>query len=390
MRINYKLLVIVVCIVELFLQTLSVARYAYYKILDDNETKAYYATIWVNHDVEYSWWFKESQKITSIFVPFLNWMTKDMSTQHITVEHGIRKTVGNVEDVRVTPRRVFLFGGSTMWGFAANDDETIPSILAKELQNNGAWQITNFGEFGYTSMHGMTRLVMELTRGNIPDVVIFYDGCNDLQSYIPSGVSQSTQYYERIRDTLGDMNQYKDTPLENRSLASKDAVSLLQHFIFTYIKIIRYPILLGNKFLHLVKGNAESSPPSEIVQTDNQKLAVQMVTEYHQKIRILQGLSNEYGFKYKAIWQPLLIDKTPLSPKEELLTQRYTDFSQHIPLWKSAKKMMQQSGIENFMDISTLFDGNSDTIFMSKCHITPQGNRAVASKLKEIILEISR
>src|SRR5215470_14762617 len=51
---------------------------------------------------------------------------------------GLRKTINApmAEGAR-PPIKVFMFGGSTMWGLGAGDDSTIPSIFVKEAKNKG-------------------------------------------------------------------------------------------------------------------------------------------------------------------------------------------------------------------------------------------------------------
>ncbi|MER3445854.1 MAG: hypothetical protein C4291_03015 [Candidatus Dadabacteria bacterium] len=76
-----------------------------------------------------------------------------------------------------------MFGGSTMWGTEARDDFTIPSILSKKLWRRGIrCDIVNFSGSGYVSTQEVIALLIELQRGNIPNLVIFYDGINDTYS----------------------------------------------------------------------------------------------------------------------------------------------------------------------------------------------------------------
>ena len=77
--------------------------------------------------------------------------------------------------------RIFVFGGSTVWGTGARDDYTIPSCLARDLHARGIeTAVFNFGESGYVNTQSLLALICELRDGNIPDVAIFYDGINDI------------------------------------------------------------------------------------------------------------------------------------------------------------------------------------------------------------------
>ena len=112
----------------------------------------------------------------SRFAPYYYSRTKAMSGEYINVSlKGIRKTVKNSEN---GAKKVFLFGGSTLWGTGAPDESTIPSIVNKHLGKN--YDIINFGESGYVSTQELNFLLERLTNNDIPDMVVFYDGVNDI------------------------------------------------------------------------------------------------------------------------------------------------------------------------------------------------------------------
>src|SRR5262245_30798240 len=94
------------------------------------------------------------------------------------------------------PIRIFVFGGSTLWGMGARDDFTIPSYLAKFLAEevpDARVEVTNFGELGYVSTQEVLSLEIALQRGDVPDIVIFYDAINDVFSSFQNGLAGSPQ-----------------------------------------------------------------------------------------------------------------------------------------------------------------------------------------------------
>ena len=76
-----------------------------------------------------------------------------------------------------------MLGGSSLWGFGARDDRTIPSILSRDLFE-AKWdvRIRNLAEIGYVNTQEVIALIRELQSGYRPDLVIFYDGVNDTTS----------------------------------------------------------------------------------------------------------------------------------------------------------------------------------------------------------------
>lgn len=121
---------------------------------------------------------------------YVYWRRKPYQGKYINIDNkGIRRTwnkPASSKDVKI-----FMFGGSTLWGTGARDEFTIPSLVSKKLQ--AKWgtdvQVTNYGESGYVSTQELIALMLELQRGNVPDIVVFYDGVNDTFAAFQSGVA---------------------------------------------------------------------------------------------------------------------------------------------------------------------------------------------------------
>jgi hypothetical protein len=110
-------------------------------------------------------------------------------------EDGIRLTPG----ANCTPGsyKVFTFGGSTMWGWGTPDWGTIPAYLQAGLESlrEEPVCVVNFGEVAYVSTHDLIELMIQLRSGNVPDLVIFYDGLNDV---IASGASGKAGVHQNL------------------------------------------------------------------------------------------------------------------------------------------------------------------------------------------------
>ena len=79
-------------------------------------------------------------------------------------------------------RVVWCFGGSTMYN-GDRDEETLPSCLARELNQRGRprhYTVRNFGERSFNSLLEINYLQKALiTSAQRPDLILFYDGAND-------------------------------------------------------------------------------------------------------------------------------------------------------------------------------------------------------------------
>ena len=105
---------------------------------------------------------------------------QDVATPLVNVKDGVRRTW---RPPACSCRRlsVWVYGGSTIFGIGQRDDFTIPSALAKVAWDAGvALDVTNRGVPGDLHWQEANRLAWDLTREPAPDLVIFYDGANEI------------------------------------------------------------------------------------------------------------------------------------------------------------------------------------------------------------------
>ena len=84
--------------------------------------------------------------------PYVYWRRKPYTGKYINIdEKGLRKTIYPIDEpVKKKPvKKVFMFGGSTMWGSGVKDEFTIPSLVGSGLAKQSIHaEVTNFGESG--------------------------------------------------------------------------------------------------------------------------------------------------------------------------------------------------------------------------------------------------
>ena len=119
--------------------------------------------------------FQEWEDLDTVFFSYVEWRRDLFAGETINI-------VGKYHE-RLTPLpkgakgpTVFFFGGSAMWGTGARDGETIPSLFAARTGQIAR----NFGESAYTAHQDLEMLMWLLQEGERPDVVVFYDGVNDV------------------------------------------------------------------------------------------------------------------------------------------------------------------------------------------------------------------
>src|SRR4030042_2677597 len=151
------------------------------KIDPRSQAEVYYNIPWVKD------YFKElGESFKTKWKSYVYWRREPFKGNYINIDDkGLRVTIGsnNIPSGFNSTYRIFMFGGSTLWGTGARDAYTIPSLLSKYLAKKGMnTKIANYGENGYVSTQEVIELLLQLQKENIPNVVIFYDGVNDIFS----------------------------------------------------------------------------------------------------------------------------------------------------------------------------------------------------------------
>ena len=239
------------------------------------------------------------------WMPYVYWRRTPRQGPYINIDdRGIRATTPGSP----TGLKIYMFGGSTMWGTGARDDYTIPSMLSKELQRKGvAASITNFGESGWVSFQSHVALQLELREGRRPDLVIFYDGVNDTFAGFQQGVA-GRPHNESNR--VAEFN-FLRKPLQQRlAMAAADIARRLSARRF--VRLLTSPANEVNLTIELEKAapGARSDPAAK------ERLARQVIDAYASTVELVQALGDRYQFKSLFYWQPTVSHKPEVTPFE--------------------------------------------------------------------------
>ena len=91
-----------------------------------------------------------------------------------------------------------------MWGYGSPDWGTIPAYLQARLNEEDSNAcVVNLADVAYNSTQEVIQLLLELQSGNVPDMVIFYDGVNDISSARITGEATQHLYFDQIDEAVG-------------------------------------------------------------------------------------------------------------------------------------------------------------------------------------------
>jgi lysophospholipase L1-like esterase len=245
--------------------------------------------------------------------PFVYFRRGPFHGSYINVDSlGHRRTVNGLAAAPASDTvRVFFFGGSTMWGTNLRDSATIASVASQQLAATApkdvAVSVVNFGESGYVFTQELLELELQLRAGNVPDVVLFYDGINDMAAavqYGAAGVSQNesnrSREFEFGRAIAGTENGV------GSDLAAAGAIgtAMLQRVQF------------AQRLLAAVAKPVAMAHPAEWLGRDVARV-------YEANVKIVEALSHAYGFRALYVWQPALYSSEKrLTPFEQAMSAR--------------------------------------------------------------------
>lgn len=119
--------------------------------------------------------------------PWVHFGEVDFVGSYVNVARGVRANVRRDAPAAPAspgpPLRVFVFGGSTTFGYGVPDWETIPAHLERALQKKfpaRAVEVKNYGRAYYFSSQELALFLALLRAGERPEVAVFIDGLNDV------------------------------------------------------------------------------------------------------------------------------------------------------------------------------------------------------------------
>jgi len=149
-------------------------------------------------------------------------------------------------------------------------------------------------QYGYVSTQEVIALWLEVQRGNVPHVVIFYDGLNDVFAAFQSGVAgiPQNEFNRAAEFNLLRLGSFRSVLWENLALYK-----------------------LGERAsAYLRRGDAPNRGP--VRASGVEPLAAAIVDAYIHNTEAVEALASRSGSKAFFFWQPTLYTKTTLSQAE--------------------------------------------------------------------------
>ena len=270
-----------------------------------------------------------------------------------------------------------------MFGWKARDHKTIPAIMVDSLVARGiqGMEVTNFGETGYVFTQEVLELILQLRDGQRPDVVVFYDGINDVYASVQSGVPGVPQN-ESNRSSDFDLGRMMG-PTEWGPHLREDLVAGRALF-----GLVLRRMQLLNRLIQTVSVPWTSALPGDHVG--------RLSSSYLSTAELVEVLGKHYGFVPIFFWQPSVgATQKPLSEFEQGLmrsidSDAYTATAEDVltTLRSSLRADAAARSIKGFRDISGVLDDRPETVFVDQGgHTTEAANELIVGGMMGPVVE---
>ena len=121
--------------------------------------------------------FREQKRRIKDYIPFVEWRHAPVQSQTLNINENGRRVHSIGRDNAPDGATIGFFGGSTMWGTGVDDNGTIPAQFDAITRN---YEVTNYGERGYTTLQNLIDLMTLMNGQRAPEEVVFYEGFNEI------------------------------------------------------------------------------------------------------------------------------------------------------------------------------------------------------------------
>ena len=307
--------------------------------------------------------------------PYVHWRSAPLTGRYINIgQDGLRRTtqadVSKSSVAAATPKtKVWLFGGSVVWGWGARDEHTIASCLARELAEAGYnVEVVNYGQIGYVNTQEVLTLLDELRRGERPDVVVFVNGYNDVGTALQEGVAGVPQNESNRR---GEFNMGLTGGLVAETRRSGT------------MWLVR-GLLRRSGIVHDARRSFGGPGRPSL-----ESLGDEVIRIYAENMRLVERLSPSYGFAALYYWQPVVFWKKNLVGDESRSAKQWPAFKKLlVDVRERFDTTPPLSEGARFRDLTGLFDDIQEPVFIDSAHFSESENQILAREIAKDLTPI--
>ncbi len=316
--------------------------------------------------------FKECSEVTKQFEQYVCWDTKPYDGRYVNIDRTGMRATWNPDSYAEPPDTVYMFGGSTVWGWGARDEHTVPSYVSRLLnEREPRFVVFNYGKHAYTFTQGLVQFIVLLQEGHRPDYVIFYDGINDVYGTYQAGHPGSIHNVAKIRKQL----QSKSLP---RVIWDR-ITGWFEHQCMAYKALTMISVALTEQRQY-------QELTAQLSDEQMHALGDGTAHYYLRSLDLLHRLSQQYGFNYSCFWQPTTFSEEELIGDESTADPRAHDPALRM-LYRTATETLERAAPPRFNCITDALKDRTEAMYIDMCHLSERGNEIIAGRIYDRLIK---
>lgn len=281
---------------------------------------------------------------------------------------------------------IFVFGGSTTFGYGLPDNQTIPAHLQRLIDavpTHRPVVVYNFAAGFYFSTQERILFEKLILDGQRPDIVVFIDGLNELGR--PDGDPALTH----------DIREMMERRVASKKFFLADLGGVLQNMpiraplqrAFDYVKSSVEPKARADGGPSRAE-HGKRSDPAKGDQTAEPSLAetgTAILDRYTANQRIIRAVASEFGIHAVFVWQPIPSYKYDLSyhqfQKSSSLAGSPTQRTFEAIYRAMAGRINSASPAPDFLYLADVQAGRRESFYLDEVHYTAAFGEEIARNI---------
>ena len=259
---------------------------------------------------------------------------------------------------------VFVFGGSTTFGWGVPDADSIPSVLSDRLAEGVCARpayVYNFGRPSYLGRQESILFEQLLMAGTVPDLAVFIDGLNEFFIW-PRPLAA-----EQLRTALASWNR----PAQGRLLDWAG----------------RLPV---GRLARGIRARASPPQPDRHAAVRDELPVEHALAQWKASVRVVEGVARAHGVRVLFVWQP--------TPAYKYDTGHHLFFdSSSVAFWTAprirrgyellAAERQQREPAEHFLWLADMQQGRRENLYVTEFHYRPLLAEEIATRIFQALRE---
>tara|TARA_A100001011_G_scaffold270221_1_gene279460 strand:+ start:65 stop:1174 length:1110 start_codon:yes stop_codon:yes gene_type:complete len=309
-----------------------------------------------------------NQSNAMIYEPLTEFKEKPKNSKFVSVsELGnrcIKINLKNCEPAKGGENEIWIFGGSTVFGYGLKNNETIAAYLNELIIDK---KVINFGQGYYNSNQSRIYFQNLLTLLPKPHAAIFLEGFNDFKN------NQINNYKSPTKTALS--NDYRIL-INNREVSTNEK-------IFRWFKE-RFNRLHFVKLIKQIRTNKSDDTDTDPIKVDNLEEAYNtLVNRLMTNFTINKSIGEKFKIKILNILEPIALSKDRYS-SSALPVSYFKNFEKSIFHYKKIFEIIENdNNFLNLIDLNLVNLNIDEKMFVDRTHFSRNFSKEIAFKIYE-------